>query len=201
MIYVTHDQAEAMTLADRVVVMDRGVLQQADRPLAVYEKPRNRFVAGFLGWPAMNFADGQVLPLGEGLCFVVEKSGSSKSPGFRLPLPGSKAAAWAPYVGRPVIVGIRPENLGLASLGVTEAHIVMEVVLIEALGHATLVTFERDGWQVTARLPAWRANDGLQGLAVQRSVEVFFHMEHAHLFDRGTGLALPGSTGASSPAG
>jgi multiple sugar transport system ATP-binding protein len=201
MIYVTHDQAEAMTLADRVAVLDRGVLQQVDRPLAVYEKPCNRFVAGFLGWPAMNFAEGRLLLIGQGLSFIIEGPAGSKSPAWRLPVPASQAAAWAPYIGQPLTLGIRPEDVRLAQTGETEARLAMEVVLIEPLGHATLVTFERDGWQLTARLPAWRAGDGRLEIVVQRSVEVFFDMERAYLFDRGTGLALPGLTGESNPAG
>jgi hypothetical protein len=76
----------------------------------------------------------------------------------------------------------------------------MKVVLVEPLGHATLVTFERDGWQVTARLPARTAGGERRDLALQQNVEVYFHMEHGHLFDGITGMALSGSA-SSSPAG
>src|SRR5205807_3793997 len=70
MVYVTHDQVEALTLGDRVGVLERGKLQQIDRPTALYDRPCNRFVAGFLGWPPMNFLDGELVRRGDRLCFV-----------------------------------------------------------------------------------------------------------------------------------
>jgi multiple sugar transport system ATP-binding protein len=199
MIYVTHDQAEAMTLADRVAVMDRGVLQQVDRPLAVYDKPCNRFVAGFLGWPTMNFAAGRLTSAEGRLVFSIEE------PGFSaldvLPVPKSRAAAWAALTGRPLTLGIRPESIGLAESGAAESHLAMKVVLIESLGHATLLTLEREGWQVTARVAAWSPGGRRQEFELQRSVEVFFQVEHAHLFDRTTGLTLSAPANVSGPAG
>jgi len=107
MIYVTHDQAEAMTLADRVAVMDRGVVQQVDRPEAIYQRPGNRFVAGFLGWPPMNFVDGRLLTKDGRLCFAFN--------GCCLPLPENKAAQWRAQVGRSVTLGIRPEDIRFAA--------------------------------------------------------------------------------------
>jgi multiple sugar transport system ATP-binding protein len=197
MIYVTHDQAEAMTLADRVAVMDRGVLQQADRPLAVYDRPCNRFVAGFLGWPTMNFAAGRFTSAESRVAFSIEEPGFSAS----LPVPASRAAAWAAFTGRPLTLGIRPESIGLAESGAAESHLAMKVVLIESLGHASLLTLEREGWQVTARVAAWSPDGRRQEFELQRSVEVFFQVEHAHLFDRATGLTLSAPANVSGPAG
>ncbi|HMC88243.1 MAG TPA: ATP-binding cassette domain-containing protein [Gemmataceae bacterium] len=176
MIYVTHDQAEAMTLADRLVVMDRGLVHQVDRPLAVYERPISRFVAGFLGWPAMNFLEGRLEGCDGEMCFACP------SLGVKLNLGAGKAKEWAAHAGHEVTLGIRPEDLLPVSPG--RGGLVMQVVMIEALGSACLVTLERQGWQATARF------DLRQGVEQQQAIEVCFQMEHAHLFDRQTGIAL-----------
>ncbi|MGQ0538756.1 MAG: ABC transporter ATP-binding protein, partial [Gemmatimonadaceae bacterium] len=108
MVYVTHDQVEAMTLGDRIVVMDRGHVQQVDTPLALYERPANRFVAGFIGTPPMNFLEG-----------VVSGDGTS---GLTLELPdvairlggGAPNGRLESLAGRRLVAGIRPEDLALA---------------------------------------------------------------------------------------
>lgn len=198
MIYVTHDQAEAMTLADRVAVMDRGVLQQVDRPLVVYQQPVNRFVASFLGWPAMNFVDGRLLPHDGTLCFVsaFDGRGGGTDGGWSLALPSSmppaKAACWYASAGRAVTLGIRPEDIQFATSShppcQAGAMLTVEVTLVEALGHACLVTIRRGGWQGLALVPGLPTGSGQKGSG--RMVEAFFNMEHAHLFDRSTGWAL-----------
>src|SRR6185312_6114311 len=96
-IYVTHDQVEAMTLGDRVVVMKDGVVQQQGAPLTVYAKPRNRFVAGFIGSPAMNFVPATVAAADGGLWF--------ESPGLRLKVPPAKTDALRRYSGQRVVLG------------------------------------------------------------------------------------------------
>ncbi len=190
MIYVTHDQAEAMTLADRVAVMNQGVVQQMDRPLAVYQRPTNRFVAGFLGWPPMNFADGQLVATDGRLCFASDE--------WTLPLPSTKVQGWRGHIGKAVTLGIRPEDLRMGAPQSGEASLGMEVLLIESLGNTSLVTLRRGGWQAVAF--------GDDSLSRQPStepqkqgpmVDVTFNMEHAHLFDRSTGVALS----SSRPAG
>jgi multiple sugar transport system ATP-binding protein len=178
MVYVTHDQTEAMTLADRVVVLDRGVVQQVDEPMALYQRPVNRFVAGFLGWPAMNFLDGELTAREARLGFAVEASD------LWLPLPVAKMTEWQPYKGRPLTLGIRPEDIVADGSG---AGLAMKVALREPLGHAWLVTYERQGVRLTARVAS--------GLEIGKGLKL--HMERTHLFDRSTGLAL----GPSRPAG
>ena len=184
MIYVTHDQAEAMTLADRVAVMDRGVVQQVDRPEAIYQRPGNRFVAGFLGWPPMNFVDGRLLPKDGRLCFAFN--------GCSLPLPDAKAAQWQVQVGRSVTLGIRPEDIQFAAPDQDGARLSAEVVLVESLGHSCLVTLRHGDWQGVALDPGPGALDGWKRKRLEQElmVEVFFNMQHAHLFDRSTGQAL-----------
>jgi len=176
MIYVTHDQAEAMTLADRIVVLNEGVVQQVDEPLAIYERPENRFVAGFFGWPAMNFLEGKLTQADGRLSLSNEDWSVRVAPG--------KVVGWTPYEGLPVTVGLRPEHVGVSDPGQGGAALVMEVALIEFLGHARLVTLERGGLRVTARL----VDRCL--LKHKQMVEVFFHMECAHLFDGSTGVNL-----------
>ena len=128
-IYVTHDQAEAMTMADRIVVMHQGRVQQVGPPLAVYGDPANRFVAGFFGVPAMNFIDGELRGEDGGLIF--------ESPAVRLQLKGGD-----PLPSRPVTLGVRPEHVRLT----VEANGGRATVsLLEPLGDATLAFLDYGG--------------------------------------------------------
>jgi sn-glycerol 3-phosphate transport system ATP-binding protein len=137
-IYVTHDQVEAMTLGDRLMVMNGGLVEQIGTPLEVYERPASVFVAGFIGAPAMNFlaatvgADGDTLQVG----------------GARLPLPQPLAG----HAGRPLTLGLRPEHLPLGAGDAAALH--HEVVLIEALGAETVVhgRIDGDGALLTVRV-------------------------------------------------
>ena len=106
-IYVTHDQVEAMTMGDRIVVMKDGFIQQVDSPQNLYSKPVNLFVAGFMGSPQMNFIDAQVVQAGSDV--AVEFGQANQK--FQVILPAAKAELAKAYVGKEVIVGIRPENL------------------------------------------------------------------------------------------
>ncbi|MDR3468904.1 MAG: sn-glycerol-3-phosphate ABC transporter ATP-binding protein UgpC [Xanthobacteraceae bacterium] len=121
-VYVTHDQIEAMTMADKIVVMHDGIVEQIGAPLELYDRPVNQFVAGFIGSPAMNFIDGTVVG---GPVPAVETAY-----GTRLPLAGAPPGS----EGRPVIYGVRPEHLDRADDGV-----VAEVVVVEPTGSETQV--------------------------------------------------------------
>jgi multiple sugar transport system ATP-binding protein len=175
MIYVTHDQVEALTLGDRVAVLRQGVAEQVDRPEALYERPCNRFVAGFLGWPPMNFLDGEVVHQKGGPCFVGRRGG--------LPVPASLSGAWAAHAGRPLTLGIRPEHVHVG--GVTEdGAVLMEFAGVEPLGGSWVATLHRDDWQVAVMV-------GAKPMAQQRQpLAVVFDLDRAHLFDRATGRAL-----------
>jgi multiple sugar transport system ATP-binding protein len=173
-IYVTHDQVEAMALGDRMVVLDRGVLQQADAPQAVYERPSNRFVAGFVGWPPMNFIEGGLTNGASGPAFA--------GGGWNLPLAREEGLA-----ERPVVLGLRPEDVGPEVDG--SARLAMEVILVEPLGGERLVTLEK----VTARVMA-RVR-GRSDWPIGSMIEVGFDMRHAHWFDVASGRALTGPAG------
>ena len=122
-VYVTHDQVEAMTMADKIVVMHDGVVEQFGEPLELYDRPRNRFVAGFIGSPAMNFLPGVVARGGGTAVFRSEG-------GLQLPLNGAEL----PAIDRPVILGIRPEHVMLRPDGVAA-----EVIVVEPTGSETQV--------------------------------------------------------------
>ena len=142
-IYVTHDQVEAMTMGDRVAVMRKGVLQQVDIPETLYDRPVNLFVAGFIGSPAMNLLEATLQPGDDG-ALVVELGDT------RLPVPAEIVAqrpGLRAYSGRPIILGIRPEDIEDASLmadAPPERRIRSTVDLREALGSDVLVHFTMD---------------------------------------------------------
>ena len=129
MIYVTHDQVEAMTLGQRIVVLDRGIVQQIDTPMNIYERPINLFVAGFLGNPAMNFFRGTLSPTQAG-------QGVLKGEGAELVVP----VAGLP-VGRAVVVGIRPEDLQRVDGASPPGNIRIGVLvdLIETIGNEAFI--------------------------------------------------------------
>ena len=150
-IYVTHDQEEAMTLGDRIVVMKDGRVQQAAAPLDTYNFPTNRFVAGFIGMPPMNFFDGIVQAAGAGLVFREGKAGAKVAGrgaetgggeltlppnGFTLPIPAGLQDRLAGVVGRHVVLGIRPEHVGLHPVGGGDSSpLSLRVNVTEPLGN------------------------------------------------------------------
>ena len=140
MIYVTHDQIEAMTMGDRIVVMKDGVIQQVDSPMAIYNNPVNLFVAGFIGSPAMNFIRGKIKPVGNGLQF--------HSQVFTFDIPPSLQDALQQYVNEEVILGVRPEHIvdvhhhKGGTLTATQP-IIAEVV--EPVGNEIFIYFQGEG--------------------------------------------------------
>src|SRR5271154_2351921 len=131
-IYVTHDQVEAMTLGDRVVVMKDGVVQQVGDPMELYNEPANRFVAGFIGSPAMNFVGVRLAAVNGGLW--------AESEGIRLKVPGPLKDRVGPYTGKEVTLGVRPEDLGIAGDGdATDLSFLAAVEVVERLGSEILL--------------------------------------------------------------
>jgi multiple sugar transport system ATP-binding protein len=144
-LYVTHDQVEAMTMGDRVAVMRDGRIVQTGTPAAVYERPADLFVAGFMGSPPMNLVSGRVEAAGDGLAL---RLGSQT-----IALPPSALAAHAKlpaYAGRDVVVGIRPEELDISSNGSAAGRtLILPVLLTESLGAEQLVHLDLDAPAVT----------------------------------------------------
>ena len=139
MLYVTHDQTEALTLADRIVCMSMGYVQQIGTPLELYDTPANVFVASFIGLPPMNFFEGKVA----GGCFV--------SPFFVAPLDEKQKKLLASYEGKEIILGVRPENIVQDDKG----YITINVTLNENLGQTTLVHGTTNKHKITAKFREW----------------------------------------------
>jgi multiple sugar transport system ATP-binding protein len=166
MIYVTHDQTEAMTLADRIVVLDHGVIQQVGTPLELYQHPANRFVAGFIGSPRMNFLPAQVVRVeGDSMQISYGEGESATAP---------NSGGWA--VGQKLVVGVRPHDLVVGSDG-AGGQISGIVRLVERLGSETLVNAELPGGgQLIAAL------DGNAGAHVDAPIAFAFDWSRVSIF-------------------
>ncbi|MGN6230478.1 MAG: ABC transporter ATP-binding protein [Trinickia sp.] len=175
MIYVTHDQTEAMTMADRIVVLNHGVVEQIGSPLELYRRPRNRFVAGFIGSPKMNFIDVDVL--------------GADSSSVTIALPGGEplvvpCEAQGVQVGGRLTLGVRPEHLTESGGGGSDARVAGEVIVVEHLGGETLLHVGlTDGRTIQVK------GSGESAAADGQRIEAGFFVRHAHLFDA-EGVAL-----------
>jgi multiple sugar transport system ATP-binding protein len=171
-IYVTHDQAEAMTLADRVAIMRDGLLQQVGPPREIYDRPANTFVGGFLGSPGMNFLRGRLSSEGSDLAWTAN--------GLRLPLPMEWTASLrAAPAYEDVYFGVRPENVAILDQPDGSA-LPADVYVSEALGNETLVRLQVAGQELVARA------DAAYEPAIGGQVWVKLNLSRAHLFDART---------------
>jgi multiple sugar transport system ATP-binding protein len=188
MIYVTHDQVEAMTMGDQITVMNRGVIQQVGEPMSVYECPTNLFVAGFIGSPQMNLFNVLVVHKDGGL-FVEEQTndnGEIAGSRFSERVEGGVAATLKEYVGKTVVLGIRPENVRAAA---REAQLNGEIIeavveLVEPIGAETLLYLGRGKKSVVARTA------GRERAGVNDKLTLKFEMAGARFFDPVTGKAI-----------
>ncbi len=210
-IYVTHDQEEAMTLGDRIVVMKDGVIQQADSSLKTYQHPANRFVAGFIGMPPMNFFDGMIKEAGGALYFeegtlenatVVKqradepevKEGKLTLPGngFKVTIPDRLKGAVSRHIGRHLVLGIRPEHFHLEPLaGAGPAvSVKMAVNVIEPLGN------DMDMYLSTQHHPHVISRvEARPGVSPGTQIDLYVDLEKIHFFEPGvTGMNLSLST-------
>ena len=180
-IYVTHDQTEAMTLGTRIVVMKDGVVQQVDTPQHLYEQPGNLFVAGFMGSPQMNFLDAQIAEKGGDL---IAKVGE-----YDIVIPAAKAKVLKDggYVGKTVVLGIRPEDIHDSQMFIEASPSVpmtSTVKVYELLGAEVFLYFDVNGTQVTARVdPRTNSKTG-------DTIKFAFDMEKSHFFDKETELVI-----------
>ena len=173
-LYVTHDQEEAMTLGDRVVVMSDGLIQQCDTPLNVFHHPVNRFVASFVGMPPMNQVEGELQKREDGIYFV--------GGGIDLRLRDDHAQRLADQTGKPVVMGVRPEGLHLRPCEGADdprATITATVGVIEPLGSTMdLFTSAQDGTSIVARVKSEPIETG-------REVRLFIDAHQMHIFEPG----------------
>jgi multiple sugar transport system ATP-binding protein len=178
-IYVTHDQTEAMTMATRIAVINKGKLQQIDTPQTLYDFPANLFVAGFIGSPAMNFFPGKLRKEGDK---IVVDTGD-----FVVGIPAAKAAPYKQYVGKDVIFGIRPENIHDAEF--TPPNIVAEKVTVkvdvtELMGNEIFLYLVSGKNVFVARV------DPRSKLRIGQQAQVMFDMDNFHIFDAATEQAV-----------
>jgi ABC-type sugar transport systems, ATPase components len=184
-IYVTHDQVEAMTMGERICVMKDGHIMQVDRPPVLYERPANTFVASFIGSPEMNIREGVIENTGSGLGIAIG--------GSLLPLPEKKAAALKHMVGRTILFGIRPEDFGVREThgadGNPACFVPGRIKLVEHMGSELYLYFDVGGNEFTSRVRL----EGLSETARKSRGEVndfYFIMERCHIFDKETGMNL-----------
>ena len=175
-VYVTHDQIEAMTLADIVVVMNQGRIEQIGAPQELYLRPKTGFVAQFIGSPSMNFVDVQLRSAGGGLEMVLDR-------GDLLKVPADRTAAYAPFTGRKMILGIRPEALGTRDGGAGALPVTVDVV--EPIGQEILVFFKLGSRNCSTRMdPTERVRPGDR-------LTLCPQMTRAHLIDPETDKVVP----------
>ena len=179
-IYVTHDQTEAMTLGTRIVVMKDGVVQQVDTPQNLYDKPGNLFVAGFMGSPQMNFLDAVVNVQGDKAC--LEIAGQS----IELPPAKAKKLIDGGYAGKVVTFGIRPEDVDDSEMVVNTSMAVFEstINVYELLGAEVYLYFDLAEFPITARV------DSRTTARPGDKVKFAFDVEKIHIFDKETELTI-----------
>ncbi len=178
-IYVTHDQVEAMTMGSRIAVLKDGLLQQIDSPQALYERPDNVFVAGFIGSPSMNFFNATL---------VKEDSNYYVDTGmFRVKVPDDKKAAWSQETGKRVILGVRPEDIhdpNFSPPGIVPAEVEAQVDVTELMGNEVFLYLKSGNLNYIARVdPRTQAHIG-------NTIRVVMNAENMHLFDAETELAI-----------
>jgi multiple sugar transport system ATP-binding protein len=183
MIYVTHDQVEALTLGDRIAVMRGGTLQQVAGPMELYRRPANLFVAGFIGSPPMNFFHGTLAMEGAGLFFREEAA-----TGFKLRVVEEISSRLTDFKGKNVVLGIRPEHIAEKTGAGDAAGQEVEALagVVEPMGPETFLYAANGSHSFAARLRAdFR-------VAAQQKVSLVFDMRHAHFFDPTTENAIAG---------
>ena len=178
MIYVTHDQIEAMTLGDRIVVMNEGEIQQIGAPLVIYDRPANRFVAGFIGTPPMNFMEG-MLSGGDGQIAFEEGSTS-------IPMSRRLSGRLGPYVGKNVIFGIRPEDVyeRREDMEGEMTTVKTTVEVVEPLGDEMILYLKTPAHEFLGKVRSHAdVKDGM-------SLDVMLDLNKVHIFDAETGENL-----------
>jgi multiple sugar transport system ATP-binding protein len=179
-IYVTHDQVEAMTMGTRIAILNQGILQQIDTPQAIYSKPKNRFVAGFIGSPAMNFFDAALVEMADQLWLDSEA--------LTLPLPPTTPPQYRRYIGQRVICGLRPEDIHDARYlppGIVTTPLKGTISHTESMGNEVIAYLTLgDGQTCAARV------DRRSPLALGDTVELAANIAALHLFDPDTEVSI-----------
>lgn len=185
MIYVTHDQVEAMTMADRMVVMHQGRVQQLAAPLEIYRNPANRFVAGFIGSPPMNFLQGFLVGSGERLAFREKICAGSSAP-IQMTLTAESSRRLTSHQDREIVLGLRPEHITEATPH-DPATFSATVDVVEPMGAETYLHVRTGGHSLVIRSTAE------ESAQAQAGGQRIFRLDpdRACFFDPATGQALP----------
>ncbi|MGD1991596.1 MAG: ABC transporter ATP-binding protein [Anaerolineae bacterium] len=178
-IYVTHDQVEAMTMGTRIAVLNAGILQQIDTPQNLYDYPSNVFVAGFIGSPAMNFFDAN----------LVQHDGdvAIDTNDFRVIIPKDRQDVYRPHLGKSVTFGIRPEDIHdpqYSPPGIKEAKLEAKVTVTELMGNEVVVYLETDQNEFLGRF------DPRTSASVGQKIQIALNMGNMHIFDSETEEAI-----------
>ncbi len=171
-IYVTHDQIEAMTMASRIAVMNKGLLQQVDSPQHLYDQPNNLFVAGFIGSPSMNFFDGKLVK-GDGKLYF---DGNA----MKVEIPSDRMSTYSPYIDRPVKLGVRPESIYDPHFLPPEIYaqpVDGKVEVTELMGNEIQLYVTAGEHKFVARV------DPRSKITMGNDAQVVFNMKNMHLFD------------------
>ena len=182
MVYVTHDQVEAMTMGDRICVMRDGNIMQIADPLTLYRQPENIFVAGFIGSPPMNLLKGKVQKLDGGLSFVEDAQQNA----LTVPLRGKLESLATAYEGKPIIFGIRPEHLSDQVSDPSHIPVSSVIDISEPMGSESIVYLKAGTANLIARVPGEHHYRPGERLTVQ------LNMEKVHLFDVQTEKVIKG---------
>ncbi len=178
-IYVTHDQVEAMTMGSRIAVLQDGILQQLEAPQTLYDEPSNMFVAGFIGSPAMNFFDAKVTGTADSM-FV---DGGS----FKVRVPSDKVEPLVKFIGQDIVFGVRPEDIAERATIATpppDTSLTVKVDVVEPMGSEQYVYLLTGESQFIARM------DARSPIKAGQDLDVTLAMEHMHAFDRQTQMAI-----------
>ncbi len=180
MIYVTHDQVEAMTMGDRICVMRDGVVMQVADPLTLYRRPQNLFVAGFIGSPPMSLLPGRVESRDGRLVFV----GDGGDGALTVPLTGRLEQLARGRIGRKIVFGLRPEHLNVAGEAATHAPASCLIEMAEPMGAESILYLKAGGSSLIGRVP------GEHLYKKGEKLTMHLHLEKAHLFDAESEIAI-----------
>ena len=175
MVYVTHDQVEAMTMGERISVMKDGIIHQVDTPLNLYDKPVDLFVAGFIGSPGMNFISTDIKNGKE----LIADEGN-----IQIRIPEKYREVIAPFAGKSIVLGVRPEDISLTSLGNNSAEVSLNLEVFEPMGNETFLYFTTGKTSIVCRSPeiiSYKPNE---------TYSVYLNLDKIHCFDSETGNVI-----------
>ena len=171
-VYVTHDQTEAMSLGTKIAIMNHGVIQQNDTPENIYNKPNNTFVADFIGSPSMNLIAGSLKQNSDKISFTVEESN------FEIPIIGYKFKEKSNLNNKEVFFGVRPEHIFFKKFNESDFEITLSAELSEYIGHEQIVTFNYSNQEILAKFPS------TSKIEVNKELNLYFDLTQISIFDK-----------------